>query len=53
MNIYEYKIMLVDDEPELQRMVKNFLVKEGFLHVALAGKFAGRQCRFMPVKNRI
>lgn len=37
MNIYEYKIMLVDDEPELQRMVKNFLVKEGFLHVALAG----------------
>lgn len=37
MDIYEYKIMLVDDEPELRRMVKNFLMKEGFLSVVTAG----------------
>lgn len=37
MDIYEYKIMLVDDEPELQRMVKDFLIKEGFRHVVIAG----------------
>ena len=36
MNIYEYKIMLVDDEPELRRMVKDFLTKEGFLAVVTA-----------------
>lgn len=36
MNIYEYKIMLVDDEPELRRMVKDFLIKEGFLSVVTA-----------------
>lgn len=28
--IYEYKIMLVDDEPELRRMLAAFLAKEGF-----------------------
>lgn len=37
MNIYEYKIMLVDDEPELRRMVKDFLTKEGFVSVVAAG----------------
>lgn len=37
MSIYDYKIMLVDDEPELQRMVKNFLQKEGFRNVVAAG----------------
>ena len=37
MSIYDYKIMLVDDEPELQRMVKDFLTKEGFRHVVIAG----------------
>lgn len=37
MGIYEYKIMLVDDEPELQRMVKDFLIKEGFRHIMAAG----------------
>ena len=36
MNIYEYKIMLVDDEPELRRMVKEFLTKEGFVSVVTA-----------------
>lgn len=37
MDIYEYKIMLVDDEPELRRMVKDFLEKEGFMSVVTAG----------------
>ncbi|MCM1387978.1 MAG: response regulator transcription factor [Bacillus sp. (in: Bacteria)] len=35
--IYDYRIMLVDDEPELQRMVKDFLIKEGFVNVTAAG----------------
>lgn len=37
MNIYDYKIMLVDDEPELRRMVRDFLTKEGFASVVTAG----------------
>ncbi|MDE6388109.1 MAG: response regulator transcription factor [Lachnospiraceae bacterium] len=37
MELYDYKIMLVDDEPELRRMVKDFLVKEGFRYVVSAG----------------
>lgn len=37
MSIYDYKIMLVDDEPELQRMVRDFLIKEGFKDVVIAG----------------
>ena len=37
MSIYDYKIMLVDDEPELQRMVRDFLIKEGFKNVVIAG----------------
>lgn len=37
MNIYDYKIMLVDDEPELRRMVRDFLTKEGFVSVIDAG----------------
>lgn len=37
MSIYDYKIMLVDDELELQRMVSDFLIKEGFKDVVIAG----------------
>lgn len=37
MNIHEYKIMLVDDEPALRRMVGEFLTKEGFKNVVCAG----------------
>jgi len=37
MNLYEYKIMLVDDEPALRKMVGEFLEKEGFRHVVNAG----------------
>lgn len=37
MNLFECKIMLVDDEPSLCRMVKGFLEKEGFSHVVSAG----------------
>lgn len=37
MNIYEYKIILVDDEPEQQRMLKDILIKEGFRYIVIAG----------------
>lgn len=37
MNLYAYKIMLVDDEPELRTMVGEFLRREGFWHVVSAG----------------
>ena len=37
MNIHEYKIMLVDDEPALRKMVAEFLAKEGFQNVVCAG----------------
>ncbi len=37
MNIHEYKIMLVDDEPQLREMVGEFLAKEGFDNVVCAG----------------
>lgn len=37
MNLYEYKIMIVDDEPALRRMVAGFLKKEGFKQVVTAG----------------
>lgn len=37
MNLYEYRIMIVDDEPELRRMVAGFLKKEGFVQVVTAG----------------
>ena len=37
MNIHEYKIMLVDDEPALRKMVGEFLTKEGFKNVVCAG----------------
>lgn len=37
MELYDYQIMLVDDEPELRRMVKDFLTKEGFRSVVTAG----------------
>ncbi len=37
MNLYEYKILLVDDEPALRRMVGGFLTKAGFQEVVFAG----------------
>ena len=37
MNIHEYKIMLVDDEPALREMVREFLTREGFDNVVCAG----------------
>lgn len=37
MDLHEYKIMLVDDEPELRRMVREFLMAEGFHSVVTAG----------------
>lgn len=37
MNLYEHKILLVDDEPALRRMVGGFLTKAGFQEVVFAG----------------
>ncbi len=36
MNLYDYKILLVDDEPDLRDMVKGFLQKAGFYKVVTA-----------------
>lgn len=36
MNLYDYKILLVDDEPDLRNMVKGFLQKAGFYKVVTA-----------------
>lgn len=35
-NIKNKKILIVDDEPEIRRMIENFLRKEGFLRIYLA-----------------
>lgn len=37
MDLYEHKILLVDDEPALRRMVGSFLTKAGFQNVVYAG----------------
>lgn len=37
MDLYEHKILLVDDEPALRRMVGGFLIKAGFQNVVYAG----------------
>ncbi len=37
MDLYGYKILLVDDEPALRRMVGGFLTKAGFRDVVFAG----------------
>lgn len=37
MDLYEHKILLVDDEPALRRMVGGFLTKAGFRNVVYAG----------------
>ena len=42
MDLYEHRILIVDDEPALQKMVSDFLYKEGYRQVAAAGA-AGRQ----------
>lgn len=39
--IYECRILLVDDNMELQEMVKGILRKEGFTHVDTAADCAG------------
>lgn len=37
MDLHEYKLLLVDDEPALRRMVGEFLTKEGFRNLVYAG----------------
>lgn len=36
-NVYDCRLLIVDDEPELCKMVKDILQKEGFLRVQTAG----------------
>lgn len=44
-DIFDCKIMIVDDEPELRRMVKGILREEGFLRlVSAAGCKEARRC---------
>lgn len=37
MKLHEHKILIVDDEPALRKMVKDFLQKEGFGQIVTAG----------------
>lgn len=50
MDLYECKIMLVDDESALRKMVEEFLAREGFAHVLGAGSC--RQAREIFDKER-
>lgn len=49
MNLYDYKILLVDDEETLRNMVSGFLQRAGFLHVTLAGSCREAEAQFAKV----
>ena len=49
MNLYDYKILLVDDEETLRDMVSGFLQRAGFLHVTLAGSCREAEAQFAKV----
>ena len=49
MNLYDYKILLVDDEETLREMVSGFLQRAGFLHVTLAGSCREAEAQFAKV----
>ncbi|MBO5472914.1 MAG: response regulator transcription factor [Lachnospiraceae bacterium] len=47
MTLYDYTIMLVDDEPELRNMVKGFLKEAGFYKVVTAASCLEAKEKFM------
>lgn len=47
MDLYGYKIMIVDDEPALRKMVGDFLYKEGFRQIVTAGSCREARAVFM------
>ncbi|MDE7427810.1 MAG: response regulator transcription factor, partial [Lachnospiraceae bacterium] len=49
MNLYDYKILLVDDEETLRDMVSGFLQQAGFLHVTVAGSCREAEAQFVKV----
>lgn len=49
MNLYDYKILLVDDEKTLREMVSGFLQRAGFLHVTVAGSCREAEAQFAKV----
>ena len=49
MNLYDYKILLVDDEETLRNMVSGFLQRAGFLHVTVAGSCREAEAQFAKV----
>ena len=53
MNLYEYKILLVDDEKALREMVGGFLQKAGFLNIIMAGNCREAEERFASEKPHL
>ena len=49
MNLYDYKILLLDDEETLRNMVSGFLQRAGFLHVTVAGSCREAEAQFAKV----
>lgn len=49
-NIFECKILIVDDEPELRRMVKGILAEEGFTKVMVAANCKAARILFETEK---
>lgn len=53
MNLYDYKILLVDDEETLREMVSGFLQRAGFLHVTVAGSCREAEAQFAKVSPQL
>ena len=49
MNLYDYKILLVDDEETLREMVSGFLQRAGFSNVSVAGSCREAEAQFAKV----
>lgn len=49
-NIFESRILVIDDEPDLRRMIENILRQEGFEHVFTAADCAQARRLFASIK---